>query len=267
MARTAARIGSREGARWLAGFGLAGRGGFYLIVAALTVEIAVDRHSSRQADASGALALVTKPAGGKVLVAAVAAGLVCFGAQSLAEAWQCRGEDRFRAALAGLRGVFYLALSWVPVQYLAGNHRVGSEQQQHHTAQKLLGFSGGQVLVVIAGVAVAGSCLWQIYTALAGEPADQLDLSRAPDAIKAVAPVLARVGVFVRAATILPVGGLLVFAGVTYDPRKAAGLDGELAMLARYTWGRALLLLIAAGLVAFGLYSFLEARYRDFALE
>ena len=267
MAHTAARTESREGVRWLAGLGLAGRGGFYLIVAALAVEIAVDQHSSRQADASGALALVTKRVGGKALVAAVAAGLVCFGVQSLVEGWKYRSDDRFRAALAGLRGMFYLALSWVPVQYLAGNHRVGSEQQQHRTAQKLLGFSGGQVLVVIAGLAVAGTCLWQIYTALAGDPADQLDLSRAPDAIKAVAPVLARVGVFVRAATVLPVGGLLVFAGITYDPRKAAGLDGELALLARYTWGRALLLLIAAGLIAFGLYSFLEARYRDFAVE
>lgn len=267
MAHTAVRTDSREGARWLAGFGLAGRGGFYLIVAALTVEIAVDRHSSRQADASGALALVTTPIGGKALVAAVAAGLVCFGAQSLAEAWKCRGDDRFHAALAALRGVFYLALSWIPVQYLAGNHRVGSEQQQHHTARKLLGFSGGEVLVVIAGLVVVGTCLWQLYTALGGDPSDQLDLSRAPDAVKALAPVLARVGVFVRAATILPVGGLLVYAGLTFDPRRAAGLDGELAMLARYPWGRALLLLIAAGLVAFGVYSFLEARYRDFAVE
>ena len=251
----------------MAAFGLAGRGGFYLIVAALTVEIAVDHHSSRQADANGALALVTEPVGGKALLAAVAAGLICFGVQSLVGSWSCRGDDKAQAALSGLRGLFYVALSLVPIQYLAGNHKVGSEQQQHHTAQKLLGFPGGQVLVVIAGLAVVGTCMWQIYTALGGDPADQLDLSQAPDAVRAMTPVLARVGVFVRAATVLPVGALLVFSGLAYDPRKAAGLDGELAVLAGFGWGRGLLILIAAGLVTFGLYSFLEARYRDYAVE
>jgi hypothetical protein len=267
MAQIHALRDTRRGARWLAGLGLAGRGGFYLIVAALAVEIAVDRHPSRQADVNGALALVPETVAGKALVAAIAAGLVCFGAESLAGAWRCRHDDRRETVFAALRGVFYLALSWVPCQYLAGNHRVGSEQQQHRTAQMLLGFPGGQFLVVIAGVVVAGVSLWQVYSALRKDPEDQLDLSRAPDPIKMLVPVLARVGIFARASIVLPIGALLVVSGIDYNPRQAAGMDGELAVLARYPWGRALLLLIAAGLVAFGLYSLVEARYRDLAVE
>lgn len=267
MAQTEAKRDSRRGARWLAGLGLAGRGGFYLIVATLAVEIAVDHHSSRQANASGALALVTRPAGGKALVGAIALGLVCFGIESLVGAWRCRSEDRTRTVLAALRGVFYLGLSWIPIEYLSGNHRAGSEQQQHRTAQRLLGIPGGQVLVVVLGLIVAGVCLWQIYSAIGEDPADQLDLSRAPQAIKALVPVLARVGTVARAAIILPIGALLVASGVDYNPRQAAGMDGELAVLARYPWGRGLLLLVAAGLAAFGLYSLLEARYRDLAIE
>lgn len=258
---------SESGARWLAGLGMAGRGGFYLIVAVLTVEIAVERHSSRQANASGALALVTEHAGGKVLVGVIAVGLVCFAAVSLMESWKCRSDDRKRATLAALRGLFYLAVAWIPIQYLDGNHNVGSEQQQHHTAARLLGISGGQVIVIIAGLVVIVVCAWQIHDAVADNPADKLDLSGAPGIIRALTPVLARTGIFVRAATILPVGALLIVSGFDYNPRKAAGLDGELALLARYPWGRALLLLIAAGLVAFGLYSFLEARYRDFEVD
>ena len=256
-----------SGARWLAGLGLAGRGGFYLIVAALTVEIAVDQHSSRQANVSGALGLVTQHTGGKALVAAIAIGLFGFAVESLAESWKCRSEDTKRAALAGLRGVFYVLVSWIPVQYLAGNHKVGSEQQQHRAAAKLLGFSGGEFLVVIAGLVLVVVCAWQIRDAVTDNPADQLDLSGAPRFIRALTPVLARTGVFVRAATILPVGVLLIIAGIDYDPRKAAGLDGELAVLATYAWGRALLFVIAVGLVAFGLYSFVEGRYRDLEVD
>jgi hypothetical protein len=44
-------------------------------------------------------------------------------------------------------------------------------------------------------------------------------------------------------------------------------MDGELADLARHTWGQALLVLIAAGLVVFAVYSFLESKYRDLPLD
>jgi hypothetical protein len=73
--------------------------------------------------------------------------------------------------------------------------------------------------------------------------------------------------VFARAATIFPVGVFLVVAAIQYDPRRATGIDGELADLARHSWGRALLLLIAVGLLVFAFYSILEARYRDLPVE
>jgi hypothetical protein len=257
----------RKGLSWLARFGLAARGGFYLIVAAVAVEIGVDRYQSRQGNANGALAIITRPTGGKALVAAVAMGFVAFGIESLVRSWRLRQRDLRRCVFAGLRGVFYLALAWVPVDYLSGNHSAGSEQQQHHTASELLGFSGGEFLVILAGLAVIAACAWQIYNAVDKDPTDRLDLSSAPRPMRTLTPILARVGVLARATMILPIGVFLVVAAIEYDPRRATGMDGELADLASHEWGRALLFLVAAGLTAFGLYSFLEARYRDLALE
>lgn len=262
-----AKRDTRKGLSWLARFGLAGRGGFYLIVALLAVQIGIARYQSRQANANGALAIATRPIGGKVVVAAIALGFVSFGAESLVRSWRGRGDDVRQSAFSALRGLFYLALAWVPVDYLAGNHLVGSEQQQHKTAGELLGFAGGRVLVVAAGVAIVGACAWQMYSAVGEDPAAALEVGRAPALIRAVTPVLARVGIFARSATILPVGVFLVVAAILYDPKRATGLDGELAHLARHEWGRVLLFLIAAGLVTFALYSFLEARYRDLPLE
>ena len=56
--------------------------------------------------------------------------------------------------------------------------------------------------------------------------------------------------------------GFLVKAAVDFNPNKAVGLDGALAKLANNSYGPLLLGVVAAGLVAFALYSLSDARYR-----
>jgi hypothetical protein len=58
-------------------------------------------------------------------------------------------------------------------------------------------------------------------------------------------------------------GYLVVRAALDYNPQEAVGLDGTLKTLAQQPFGEVLLLMAAVGLVAYGLYSFAEARYRQ----
>jgi hypothetical protein len=58
------------------------------------------------------------------------------------------------------------------------------------------------------------------------------------------------------------VGAFLIKAAVDYDPRQAIGLDGALAKVANHSYGHVGLGIVAAGLIAFGLYSLADARYR-----
>jgi hypothetical protein len=58
------------------------------------------------------------------------------------------------------------------------------------------------------------------------------------------------------------VGIFLIKAAVEFDPNKAVGLDGALAKLANHSYGSWLLGIVAAGLIAFALYSLADARYR-----
>jgi len=65
--------------------------------------------------------------------------------------------------------------------------------------------------------------------------------------------------------------GFLVFhqrdcfqkAAWQFDPKEAVSLGGALAKLASVTWGHALLAVVAAGLLAFGLFGLAQARWRD----
>jgi hypothetical protein len=55
---------------------------------------------------------------------------------------------------------------------------------------------------------------------------------------------------------------LLVVAGLTYDASVPTGLDAGLQQVADEPYGPFLLVLLALGLVAFGVYCLFDARYR-----
>ena len=58
------------------------------------------------------------------------------------------------------------------------------------------------------------------------------------------------------------IGVFLIKAATDYSSSKAVGLDGALAKLAHHSYGPLLLGVVAAGLIAFALYSLSDARYR-----
>jgi hypothetical protein len=57
-------------------------------------------------------------------------------------------------------------------------------------------------------------------------------------------------------------GIFVIAAAVNFDPQKAEGLDVALSAIARAPAGPLLLGLVALGLMAFGLYSMTESKYR-----
>jgi len=61
---------------------------------------------------------------------------------------------------------------------------------------------------------------------------------------------------------LLIIGGMVTYAGWTTNPDRAVGLGEALALLETQPFGRTLLGLGGAGMVAFALYCFVLAVYR-----
>jgi hypothetical protein len=70
------------------------------------------------------------------------------------------------------------------------------------------------------------------------------------------------VGLLARMVVFGLIGVFLVKAALDYDPRDAVGLDGALQRLAAQTYGDVLLGIVAAGLVAYGAFCLVDARFR-----
>ena len=256
--------GAEKGLSVLGRLGLVGRTGFYLILTGLTVRIAMlGGRSGQQANAHGALAIVSKPMLGKLAIGAVALGFLLFGIGRLVGAVEDATVSTTRRVLTALQGLFYVALAYVPCSYLAGNNQTGSQQQQEKTTARVLGLPGGRVILVVVGIILLAVCAQQIRGAVRMDFRDGLDMSRASRLVRKVADASGVVGITARALVFLPIGIFVMISAFESNPGKSYGTDGELLALSGHAWGVAVIAVVAAGLAVFVVYSALEARYRE----
>ena len=73
---------------------------------------------------------------------------------------------------------------------------------------------------------------------------------------------LGQAGYVARGVVVVGIGIAALDAAITYNAARAEGVDGALRSFAQTAFGPWLLILIALGLIAFGILSFLEAKWR-----
>jgi hypothetical protein len=122
--------------------------------------------------------------------------------------------------------------------------------------------SGGRAVVVLAGVVTIGAAAWITWRGLKTTFEKHLDLSSLSSGGRTAVERLGQAGFVARGVVMAIIGVLVIAAAVTFDPAKARGFDAALTTLASQPYGKWLLLLVALGLLCFGAYSFVEARYR-----
>jgi Domain of Unknown Function (DUF1206) len=258
----------REAGVWvgrLGRLGMVAQGVIYTLVAVLAIEVAVGG-GGQPTDPRGALRIVADEWYGTLVLVLLAIG---FGAYALwrfavaALGEKLEGEDvgvGTRLAYAA-RGCAYAALSYSAAQFVTGS-RASGEDEEAATAT-VLGFPAGQWLVGIAGAAIVGYGVWNVYKGLSRRFEKDLKTERMDPAEHRWIARLGRLGFLARAVVFGLVGAFLVKAALEYDPDEAIGLDGALQKLVQQPYGQALLGFAAAGLLAYGLFSFARARYRE----
>jgi hypothetical protein len=116
----------------------------------------------------------------------------------------------------------------------------------------------GGVLVIIVGLVVIGVGIYHVYKGWSRQ--FLRDLRSHPGGAVIAA---GRFGYIAKGVALAVVGVLFVPAGVHNDPKQAGGLDKGLRTLLDAPFGKVLLVVVALGLAAYGIYSFGRARYAD----
>ena len=256
------RRSGRETVQALGRVGLVARGVVYGVIGILAFKVAIGS-GGKTTSQSGALQTIAGQPFGEALLIALAIGLGAYAAWSLINAAKgSRPDDdgalRRRAAAIG-SAVAYGALCAVAIKIIAGAR--ASSGSPRPAAAGILGWPGGPVIVAIAGLVVIGVGVYQAYKGLARRFLEDSDTGRMSQGGRAAFTGLGLVGHVARAATFILVGYGLIKAALDYSARSAVGLDGALQKLAHASAGPLLLGLVAAGFVAFALYSIADARY------
>src|SRR6476620_5145005 len=265
VAGAAEKAGNSATLETLARVGLIAYGVVHLLIGWLTLQIAWGA-SAASADNSGALKTLAEQPFGKVLLWLVAAGRVALALWQASEAmWGSQhrtGADRVRKRIiSGATALVYLALGVSAALVAVGSGSSSSQSEQQATSG-VLAWPGGQVIVVIAALIIIGVGVAGVVKGGRRAFAEEIDTSSmSPTARSAVARV-GQVGYIARGLALGVVGGLLGYAAVTFDAQQAKGLDGAMRTILEQPFGQFLLTAVALGFVAFGLFAFLQARYR-----
>lgn len=243
--------------------GFVARGLVYAIVGLLALQVATT-DGGQLADQQGAIReLATKPLGNTMLVL-VAIGLAGYSGWRLFRAalgHGPEGSDRSIERVGALgSGLVYAFLAFATVKVLIGPS--ASSGKPKETTATVFDWPAGRWLVGIAGFVMIGVALYQAVRGITRSFLDDDKTGEMPPAVKTTMTAMGTVGHVARAVVFGLIGAFLLKAAIEFDPAEAIGIDGALAEVAGRAYGQALLGVVAAGLLIFGLFSIAEARYR-----
>ncbi len=141
-----------------------------------------------------------------------------------------------------------------------------SEQRQDtDVAAVLLRTGWGRALLILVGLlaVLAGVEIGRRSVRL--DFRERFTAERMPRALALLTRALGGVGCVARAVVFVLVGVFLVKAAVLSSAKEVKGLDAVFRSVASPAYGPWLLAMLASGLLCYGLYCLIEARYRDLA--
>jgi len=258
----------RDVAPWieiLARIGYVAKAVLYGTIGYLAARAALGQDGGRATDTRGALRAVLEAPFGRELLLVIAGGLAGYALWRLVEAItdpERRGTGAKALALRGgnaVRGLAHGALALAAFRLGTGHGGGGSRGPGAWTA-RVFALPAGEALVWVAAAAVAGYGGYQLYRAWQAKLGRHLALSRVSAGTGSVLVGICRFGLAARGAVFLLIGFFLGRAAARHDPHQAGGVRESLLTLAGI--GRWALGAVALGLIAYGVYQLVEARYR-----
>jgi hypothetical protein len=256
----------RDVAPWIERFarvGYVAKAVLYATVGVLAVGAAFGHGEST--DTRGAMSKLLGAPFGRILLVIVALGLFGYAA------WRCtsaivdaeqRGNDLKGLLLrAGflLRGVAHAVLGYSALRLaLAG---VGSQGDRSKQATGVaMRLPGGVWVVWIAAIAIGGFGLYQLYRAATAKLSKQLHHGEMRSEVGHWVVGVSRFGIGARGLVFLGIAWAVGRAAAEHNPGSAGGIDEALDTLAQL--GVLPYAAIGGGLIAYGVYELLNARYR-----
>ncbi len=152
----------------------------------------------------------------------------------------------------------------LPTYRLINGGRSGSGANQTQLVAQIMSMPMGRFIVGLIGVAAIGAGLYQCYLGIESKFEKQFKTYALTPENYRIAIQMGRFGTIARGIVFAIVGFFFALAAYTANPGRAQGIDGALNYLAKQPYGLWLMGIVAAGLIAFGIYSLMTAAWFRF---
>lgn len=246
-------------------FGLMTRGIIYFLPGVFALQWALGRDRRPMTEAS-VIDTIGQQRLGHTLLIVVAIGLAAYAAWGLVRAVSDPvGHGRSPRGIALRVGyvtssIGYVGLLVVTIRLLSGGPALTAQPQEWSVGVLARPFGG--VLVAAIGLSgLFGSGIAQIVTGVRHSFVQDLELERMGRRERRWAIGLGSVALVSRGIVYSIVGIMVIAAGLHGPSQYGTGLEGALSELAQQPFGRGLVALAGLGLMTFGAYSILTARW------
>jgi hypothetical protein len=244
--------------------GLVAYGVVHILIGWLGLQLALGDRSSAPSQ-QGALRTLAQQPGGELLLWITGIGFFVLAVWQLSEAlWGHVREDGAKRVLkrvtSAARVVVYGVLGFSALKVATG---ASSSSSEDSLTRRVLELPGGQALVMGIGGVIVVVAVVHLHRGFTASFDEHLDAGALSGSSGTVVKRLGQVGYIAKGIALGVLGGLFVWAGWTYDPQKAGGLDTALRTLLDATAGPFLVVVVSIGILCFGLYCFAWARYAD----
>lgn len=163
-----------------------------------------------------------------------------------------------------ISAITYATFVWPTYQLIIGASEGKGTSATVELVSQVMNMPMGRWLVGGFGVAAIVAGLFQMYSGLKKDFEQRFKPYALTSEQITIARRMGRFGTVARGVVFGIAGGFLILAAWQSNPGKARGFDGALDFLADQPYGLWLLGIVAAGFIAFGLYSFIGAAWFKF---
>lgn len=249
--------------------GYAAKGTIYFLIGMLAIEAAILPERKAAGTYTALKHLSDQPLGSVLLciLAVTITGYVC---RRLLQAIKYPGHsDNFSFKAVFQRfGYIMSSLSYAGVAYSACDIVFGLGKYNDtikHLVKKLFEQQIGEWIVLFGGLGVFGIGLGYVYGAYTGSYISDFVLSSQD--LKNYIKLMGKIGVAARGVAFIVTGLCLVSASLFSDADLAGGLQNAFQVIGEQSLGWLWLICIGGGFIAYGIYMFVAAVYRRYAVR
>ena len=249
------------------GYGI--KGLIYITIGLLAIQGALGKGSTSTADQLGAIETFSKLPFAQVLLWIVLIGLVSYALWGVVRAILDpfhKGTDT--EGLLSRGGYLVSAATYasfvVPTYRLIQGGRSSSGGSQTQLVAQVMSMPMGRYIIGAIGLAAIGAGLYQAYTGIASKFEKQFKTYALTAEQYRLAIQIGHFGTIARGIVFALVGFFFCLAAYPASPGRAQGIAGALSYLDKQPYGLWLLGIVAAGLIAFGIYSLMTAAWFRF---